>query len=91
MLAPSVSQLQLLLREPYLLYVNPISEYWIVDYAGLGGVQYIGSPKQPTITINSLIDGEYLGQRYRGEASIVSPTFPQLRLEIAQIIAMTEG
>jgi hypothetical protein len=79
------------LREPYLLYVNPISEYWIVDYAGLGGVQYIGSPKQPTITINSLIDGEYLGQRYRGEASIVSPTFPQLRLEIAQIIAMTEG
>ena len=28
-----------------------IPEYWIVDYLGLGGRRYIGSPKQPTISI----------------------------------------
>ncbi len=67
-----------------------ILEYWIVDCAGLGGVQYMGSPKQSTVTINCLIDGEYQALRYQGEAIIVSPTFPQLVLTIAQIVAMTE-
>jgi Uma2 family endonuclease len=28
-----------------------ILEYWIVDYFGLGGTKYIGSPKQPTLSI----------------------------------------
>jgi Uma2 family endonuclease len=82
-------------RDDYRIKLNEyetlgVPEYWIVDYAGLGGVQYIGSPKQPTITINRLIDGEYQAQRYQGEANISSPTFPQLELAIAQIIAMTE-
>ncbi len=54
-------------------------------------MQYIGSPKQPTVTINRLTDGEYQPQRYQGETVIVSPTFPQLKLTIAQIVAMTEG
>ncbi|MEG4859576.1 Uma2 family endonuclease [Microcoleus sp. K1-B6] len=82
-------------RDDYRIKLNEyetlgILEYWIVDYAGLGGVQYIGSPKQSTVTINCLIDGEYQAQRYQGEAIIVSPTFPQLVLTIAQILAMTE-
>ncbi|MEG4573428.1 Uma2 family endonuclease [Microcoleus sp. N3A4] len=82
-------------RDDYRIKLNEyetlgILEYWIVDYAGLGGVQYIGSPKQSTMTINRLIDGEYQAQRYQGEAIIVSPTFPQLVLTIAQIVAMTE-
>lgn len=82
-------------RDDYRIKLNEyetlgILEYWIVDYAGLGGVQYIGSPKQPTVTVNCLIDGEYQAQRYQGEATIVSPTFPQLVLAIAQIVAMTE-
>ena len=82
-------------RDDYRIKLNEyetlgILEYWIVDYAGLGGVQYIGSPKQSTVTINRLIDGEYQAQRYQGEAIIVSPTFPQLVLTIAQIIAMTQ-
>jgi Uma2 family endonuclease len=35
-----------------------IPEFWIVDYAGLGGgVQYIVSPKQPTLTIYHLTNG----------------------------------
>ncbi|MEG3926108.1 Uma2 family endonuclease [Microcoleus sp. D3_18a_C4] len=82
-------------RDDYRIKLNEyetlgIIEYWIVDYAGLGGVQYIGSPKQSTVTINRLIDGEYQALRYQGEAIIVSPTFPQLVLTIAQILAMTE-
>ena len=82
-------------RDDYRIKLNEyetlgILEYWIVDYAGLGGVQYIGSPKQSTVTINRLIDGEYQALRYQGEATIVSPTFPQLVLTIAQIVAMTE-
>jgi Uma2 family endonuclease len=82
-------------RDDYRIKLNEyetlgISEYWIVDYAGLGGVQYIGSPKQPTVTINRLIDGEYQAQRYQGDATILSPTFPQLELTIVQIVAMTE-
>jgi Uma2 family endonuclease len=83
-------------RDDYRIKLNEyetlgILEYWIVDYAGLGGVQYLGSPKQPTATINRLIDGEYQAQRYQGEATIVSPTFPQLELTIDRIVAMTEA
>lgn len=82
-------------RDDYRIKLNEyetlgVVEYWIVDYAGLGGVQYIGSPKQPTITINHLIEGEYQAQRYQGETPILSPTFPQLELTIVQIVAMTE-
>jgi len=83
-------------RDDYRIKLNEyettgIQEYWIVDYAGLGGVQYIGSPKQPTVTINDLIDGEYQAQRYQGDASITSPLFPKLELTTAQIVAMTGG
>jgi Uma2 family endonuclease len=59
-------------------------------YRGLGGVAFIGKPKQHTVTINRLIDGEYQAQGYQGEATISSLTFPQLELAIAQIVAMTE-
>lgn len=82
-------------RDDYRIKLNEyetlgVIEYWIVDYAGLGGVQYIGSPKQPTITINQLIDGEYQAQHYQGETHIISPTFPQLKLTIAQLVRLTE-
>ena len=82
-------------RDDYRIKLNEyetlgILEYWLVDYAGLGGIQYIGSPKQPTVTVNCLIDGEYQAQRYQGEVTIISPTFPQLELTIAQIVVMTE-
>ena len=83
-------------RDDYRIKLNEyenlgVLEYWIVDYAGLGAVQYIGSPKQPTVTVNRLIDGEYQAQCYQGEASIISSTFPQLKLTTLQIVAMTEA
>jgi Uma2 family endonuclease len=38
-----------------------ILEYWIVDFRGLGGTQFIGGPKQPTVTVNQWVDGNTLG------------------------------
>lgn len=55
-----------------------IQEYWIVDYAGLGGVRHIGRPKQPTLTVCTLVDGEYEVTRFREDEQIVSPLFPEL-------------
>lgn len=57
-----------------------IPECWIADYAGLGGSRYIGKPKQPTLSICTLVDGEYEIQQFRGEQAIASSTFPELRL-----------
>ena len=62
-----------------------IFEYWIVDYLGLGGVRFIGQPKQPTISIYELIDGEYQVKQFRGVETIYSPTFPELKLTVEQI------
>lgn len=64
-----------------------IPEYWIIDYLGLGGRRYIGNPKQPTISIYYLVDGEYQVNQFRGDDSIVSPTFPELNLTAKQIFA----
>ncbi|NEQ98228.1 MAG: Uma2 family endonuclease [Cyanothece sp. SIO2G6] len=62
-----------------------INEYWIVDYLGLGGRRYIGSPKQPTFSICRLVDGEYEIQQFRGSDRIRSSTFPKLQLTVDQI------
>jgi len=65
-----------------------IQEYWLVDYLGLGGRRYIGSPKQPTFTICSLVDGVYELQQFRGSDRILSPTFPELELTVARTFAL---
>jgi Uma2 family endonuclease len=62
-----------------------ISEYWIVDYLGLGGIKYIGKPKQPTISIYNLVEDEYQVTQFRGDDCIVSITFPELNLTAQQI------
>ncbi|MEI1374041.1 Uma2 family endonuclease [Nostoc sp. UHCC 0926] len=62
-----------------------IPEYWIVDYAALGGRNFIGNPKQPTITVCNLIDGEYQISKYRDSDRIISQTFPELNLTPNQI------
>jgi Uma2 family endonuclease len=62
-----------------------ITEYWIVDYLGLGGKRYIGNPKQPTISIYQLVDEEYQLQQFRGDEILVSSIFPELNLTARQI------
>ena len=64
-----------------------IPEYWIVDYLGLGGRRYIGTPKQPTFTVCTLVEGEYELKQFRGSDRIVSATFPELNLTAEQVFA----
>lgn len=63
-----------------------IPEYWIADCAGLGGIRHIGKPKQPTLSICTLVDGEYDIQLFRGNQTIVSATFPDLNLTAEQVL-----
>ncbi|MEH1948477.1 MAG: Uma2 family endonuclease [Nostoc sp.] len=62
-----------------------IPEYWIVDYAALGGRRFIGNPKQPTVSLYTLIEGEYQVSQFQGSHRIISPIFPELNLTAEQI------
>lgn len=62
-----------------------IPEYWIIDYAALGGREFIGDPKQPTIFVCELINGEYVRKMYRGNDLIISPRFPDINLTAQQV------
>ncbi|NJL48314.1 MAG: Uma2 family endonuclease [Leptolyngbyaceae cyanobacterium SM2_5_2] len=78
-------------RDDYLLKLADyeafgIQEYWILDYLGLGGRRYIGSPKQPTATVCTLVDGEYELQQFRAGDSVISPTFPGLSVTVDRLL-----
>lgn len=62
-----------------------IEEYWILDYAALGPRKFIGSPKQPTLFVCNLEDGEYQMNPFRENTTLISPTFPQFNLSAQQI------
>lgn len=66
--------------------VLKIPEYWIVDFRGLGGLQFIGNPKQPTFTVCQLVDGVYQQHLYRLGESIISPLFPDLQLTLDDLM-----
>lgn len=67
-----------------------VPEYWIVDYLGLGGREYIGKPKQPTITICTLVEDEYEKRRFQNNDQLVSSIFPNLQLTAKQIFVSAE-
>ncbi|MBD0304802.1 MAG: Uma2 family endonuclease, partial [Tolypothrix sp. T3-bin4] len=50
-----------------------------------GGRRYIGNPKQPTISVNQLVDGEYVVNQFRGDDVVRSLAFPDLNLTVEQI------
>ena len=74
-----------------------IPEYWIVEdtaldgspglkqvsvnFRGLGGLQFIGNPKQPTFTVCQLVNGVYQQQQYRLGDTISSYLLPNLELK----------
>ncbi|WP_448266039.1 Uma2 family endonuclease [Nostoc sp. DSM 114159] len=62
-----------------------IPEYWIVDYAALGGREFIGKPKQPTVLVCCLEEGEYRVSKFRGDDRIESSIFPEFNLTAEQI------
>jgi Uma2 family endonuclease len=63
-----------------------IPEYWIVDYRGLGGVVFIGKPKQPTFTVCQLIGEDYNQQKYRLGEFIKSHILPSLQLHLDDVM-----
>jgi len=64
-----------------------IQEYWIADYLGIGGRRHIGSPKQPTFTVCTLVDGEYEIHQFRNDDTIVSPQFPNFSMTVNHVFA----
>jgi Uma2 family endonuclease len=56
-----------------------------VDYLGLGATRYIGKPKQPTISVYQLVEGEYQIRQFRGGEQIISAMFPDLALTTARV------
>ncbi len=63
-----------------------IPEYWIVDYLAVGSRDLIGDPKQPTVSIYQLVEGQYQVNQFRGNEQIISATFPELTLTVDQIL-----
>ena len=64
-----------------------IPEFWIIDYLGIGGKYYIGTPKQPTITICQLVENEYQKVLLRRGEAIQSKLFPELKLTTDKLFA----
>ncbi|MGB3266532.1 MAG: Uma2 family endonuclease [Microcoleus sp.] len=62
-----------------------IPEYWVVDYAALGGRRFIGNPKQSTISVYQLVEGEYQVNQFREGDRILSSAFPELNLTVEQV------
>lgn len=63
-----------------------IPEYWIVDYRGLGGIAFIGKPKQPTFTVCQLNGEEYSQQQYRLGQPITSHLLPNFQMCLDEIL-----
>jgi Uma2 family endonuclease len=68
-----------------------IAEFWIVDYLALGSRTYLGNPKHPAQFVHTLLEGQYQCQKFGLDQRITSPTFPQLQLTLAEILAADEG
>lgn len=68
-----------------------VAEYWIVDYRALGAVRYIGKPKQPTITMCQLVEGEYQMQRKVAGQMLESAVFPDLKLSVDAVLRSAEA
>ena len=66
-----------------------IAEYWIIDYLGLGGKEFTGNPKQPTVTVFLLDnESEYIKKAYRGNDVIESKLFPELKLTVNEVFGV---
>jgi len=65
-----------------------IPEFWILDYLAMGSRDLLGRPKEPTLFIGTLTNqNTYRLTPYRGDQAVQSPTFPELRLTMQQILA----
>ena len=67
--------------------LSSVPEYWITDYLGLGGRDYIGVPKQPTLTVCQLEGDRFQKRLFRQDDNVCSVLFPELRLQAGAIFA----
>jgi Uma2 family endonuclease len=63
-----------------------IPEYWIVDFRGLGGLNFIGKPKQPTLTVCQLESDCYHQQQYRLGEWVASSILPELQFQLDNLM-----
>ncbi|MGG6238837.1 hypothetical protein ACQ4N7_09365 [Nodosilinea sp. AN01ver1] len=54
---------------------------------GLGGTRYIGRPKQPTISVYTLVEGEYQVSLFRAGETLKSALFPKLVLSAEAVFS----
>ena len=67
-----------------------IQEYWIVDYRALGGKRFIGDPKRPMVTVNSLVERRYQPQQFEEGSQLESRVFPELKVEVEELLAIRD-
>lgn len=66
-----------------------VPEYLTVGhYLGLGGRDYIGTPKQPAVTLCRLVGDRYQKQVLQGNTPLESAIFPTVNLNTHQIFAV---
>jgi Uma2 family endonuclease len=63
-----------------------IVEYWIVDFRALGGIEFIGKPKQPTFNVYRLRNDRYERQMFRLGEAIESLLLPNLVLKLDDLM-----
>ena len=63
-----------------------IPEYWIVDFRGLGGLEFIGRPKQITVTVCQLRGDSYGKRLFRLGDRIISNSLPGLDLTLQNLL-----
>ncbi|MGB3422222.1 MAG: Uma2 family endonuclease [Dolichospermum sp.] len=63
-----------------------IKEYWIVDYQPFGASKFVGEPKEPTVSVCSLIGDEYQIKQFRDNEQVISLIFPELNLTAHQVL-----
>jgi Uma2 family endonuclease len=63
-----------------------ITEYWMADFLALGGIAFIGKPKQPTFSVHRLRDDRYERQVFRLGDAIESLLLPDLVFKLDDLM-----
>jgi len=50
----------------------------------------LGYPKVPTVLVYQLVNAQYQPHTFTGSEPIISPTFPELKLSVEQIITASQ-
>jgi Uma2 family endonuclease len=67
-----------------------IQEYWLVDFRALAAARAIGQPKQPTITLCTLVEEGYELKRYHTGDMLKSFVLPELQLSVDEVFAAAQ-